>query len=73
MLTKLDKENYTSIDDYLQTMKNIADSLATIKSLVSNLNLIQFITAGLPIDYDTFVNMLSMMPSSVFLDDLRSK
>jgi len=73
MLTNQHKEDHQSVEDYLRVIKTIADSEAAIQSPVSDLELIQFTTAGLPPEYDTFVNTFSMMPGSYSFDDLRSK
>ena len=47
MLTSLSKDDHEAKDDYLRTVKTIADSLAAIQSSVSNLELIQYIIAML--------------------------
>lgn len=73
MLTHLNGEDYQSINEYLCAIKSIVDSLASMQSLVSDLELIQVTIAGLPSDYDTFVNTFSLLPGHVTLDDLHSE
>jgi len=73
MLTHLNGEDYQSINEYLCAIKSIADSLAAMQSLVSDLESIQVNIAGLPSDYDTFVNTFFLLPRHVTFDDLHSE
>jgi len=57
----------------MQAIKSLADSLAAIQSLVCDLELIQFTAASLSSDYDTFVNIFSLITCRVIFDDLCSK
>ena len=63
MLTNLPKDDNQSMEDYLRTIKTIADSLAVIQPHVSNFELIQYTTIGLRYssDYDGFLTAYSML------------
>ena len=73
MHTNIKREDHQSVEEYLRIIKTIADSEAAIQLAVSDLERIQFTTAGFPSECDTFVNTFLIMPGSYSFDDLRSK
>ena len=73
MLTNVFTSVDQSMECYLCHIKTLADSLAAIQNLVSKLELIQFTTVGLPLNYHSFVTTYSMMPECHSFDDVLSK
>ena len=73
ILTNVSKSSDQSMEDYLQHIKILSDSLAVIQSLISDLELIQFMTSCLPPNYHGFATIYSMLPGRHTFDDLRSK
>jgi len=61
------------MEDYLQSIKHIADSHASIQTPVSNVDLVQLTLNGLDEDYYNLVATLSYDTNLLTFDDLRSK
>ena len=72
-LSTLSKYPKQSMEDYLQSIKHIADSLASIQTPVSNVDLVQLTLNGLDEDYYNLVATLSYDTNLLTFDDLRSK
>lgn len=61
------------MEDYLRSIKHIADSLASIWTPIPDNDLVQLTLNGLDEDYHNLVTMLSYGTNLITFDDLRSK
>ena len=57
------------MEDCLQHIETLADSLAATQSPISNTELIQFGTSSLPPNYRGFVTTYSILPDTHTFDD----
>lgn len=73
MLTNLTKQENQSMEDYLRSIKMVADSLASIRAPILDLDLIQYTVAGLPVEYESLITVITFVPGSISFDDLRGK
>ena len=75
MLTNLSKGYSQSMEDYLQTIKTIADSLAAIQSPVFDLELFQYTIVELQhsLEYNGFLTAYYILRGAHSFDDLCSK
>jgi hypothetical protein len=64
------KKNNLSVTDYFQKAKQYADLLASIGQPLSDSDIITYIFAGLPTEYDSLVTSLNTRLESFSLDDL---
>ena len=62
------------MEDYLQSIKHIADSLASIRTCIPDIDLVQLTLNSLDEDYHTLVTTPSSYGTNLItFDDLRSK
>ena len=61
MLTNLTKLKSQSMDDYLHSLKTLADSLPATQAAVSDIDLIQYTVNGLGANYDSFVDSFTYL------------
>ena len=64
------KKNNLFVTDYFQKAKQYADLLASIGQPLSDNDIITYIFAGLPTEYDSLVTSLNTRLESFSLDDL---
>ena len=68
----MSKDPKQSIEDSLQGIKHIIDSLASIQTPVPQVDLVQLTLNGLDEDYHTLVTTLSYSTNLITFDDLHS-
>jgi len=69
----LEQPKTQNMDDFLRSIKNIADSLTAIQSVVSYICLIQYTLNVLDSNYYGFVDALTHMPCMLTLDEVHNK
>lgn len=60
-----------SVQDYLQTIKSLADSLSAINQPVSDPDLVLYALGGLGHDYESFITSITARDNPPTFDGLR--
>lgn len=72
-LSHLQKGETQSMEDYLRSVKVMADQLASIEAPISELELINDTLGGLDPAYDSLVAAVQYCPVNSTFDELRTK
>ncbi|KAL0008672.1 hypothetical protein SO802_010174 [Lithocarpus litseifolius] len=64
------KKGNSSIGDYFHQFTTLVDTLAAIDQPLNDFKLISFLLAGLGLDYDSFVTLVTAKVDPLFIEEL---